>query len=154
MTEIRNLIDGTWSIGGSDDVIDVLNPATAEVVGQLRSATPGEVDRAVAAARAASTDWARRTTGQRSGMLAELTDAVVVDLAQLRELEVTDAGKPITAATDDEFPLIVDSMRYFGAAARSLTSQAAAEYLPGVTTMFRREPYGVVAAVTPWNYPL
>lgn len=151
---VRNFIDGVWADGSTADLIDVVNPATGEVLTRFHSSSTEDVDRAVAAARAATTGWASRTTGQRANLLHQVADSFAAHLLELRDLEIADAGKPITVATAEEFPLILDSIRYFAGAARSLTSQAAAEYLPGVTTMFRREPLGVVAAITPWNYPL
>ncbi len=132
----------------------MVNPATSEVVTTLPFGVPAEVDRAVAAAHAAAPAWAALTRGERSDLLQRVADAVAAQLDQLRDLEVLDAGKPVTAATDDEFPLVLGSLRYFLGAARSLTTPGRGQYLPGVTTMFQREPYGVVAAITPWNYPL
>jgi betaine-aldehyde dehydrogenase len=151
---VRNLIGGVWSPGSSDDVIDVFNPATGEVLTSFNSSTAEDVDRAVEAARAAAPSWAALTTGERARLVHQLANAFEVNIVELRDLEIADVGKPVTAATHDEFPLILDSIRYFAGAARSLTSQSAGEYLPDVTTMFRREPVGVVGAITPWNYPL
>ena len=150
----RNHIDGAWTAGSSTDVVEVVDPATAEVLTTFTSASPDDVDRAVAAARAAAPAWARLTYGARAATLHQLADAMAEQLEELCDLEVADVGKPVTAARDEEFPLILDSIRYFLGAARSLTTQTAGGYLPDVTTMFRREPMGVVAAVTPWNYPL
>jgi betaine-aldehyde dehydrogenase len=152
--QVRNCIGGTWSPGSSDDLVDVVNPATGAVTTTFTCSTPEDVDQAVAAARAAAPDWAALTSGQRSILLNRLADLVTQHLAELRDLEVLDVGKPVTAADGEEFPLIRDSVRYFANAGRSLTSQSAGEYVPGVTTMFCREPMGVVAAITPWNYPL
>ncbi len=152
--QVRHYIDGAWDEGAGDDVVDVVDPATERTVTTFRSATAEEVDAAVAAARRAQPAWASMTPRDRTGALFVLADAVAAHLDELRDLEILDTGKPITAASTDEFPLILDSMRYFLGASRSLTTQTAGQYLPGVTTMFRREPIGVVAAITPWNYPL
>ena len=152
--QVRNHVAGAWSPGSSDDVIDVVDPATGSVVTTFRSSSTADVDAAVAAARAAAPGWAARTGGERAALLHQLAALVAEHLDELRDLEVLDAGKPVSAARDDEFPLVLDSIRYFIGAARSLTTQTAATYLPEVTTMFRREPVGVVAAITPWNYPL
>ena len=152
--QVRHYIDGQWSEGAGDDVVDVVNPATGETVTTFRSATFAEVDDAVAAARWAAPAWAALTGRDRTEALYRLTDAVAAHLDELRDLEILDTGKPVTAARTDEFPLVLDSMRYFLGASRSLTTQTSGQYLPGVTTMFRREPVGVVAAITPWNYPL
>lgn len=152
--QIRHHIDGAWLAGAGDDVVDDVNPATEQTITTFVSATADEVDAAVAAARKAAPAWAALTGKQRSDLLFRLTDAVAAHLDELRDLEILDTGKPIAAASTDEFPLILDSMRYFLGASRSLTTQTSGQYLPGVTTMFRREPVGVVAAITPWNYPL
>ncbi|MBV9832683.1 MAG: aldehyde dehydrogenase family protein, partial [Marmoricola sp.] len=151
---VRNHIAGSWVEGSSDDVLEVINPATEEVITTFRGSTHEDVERAVAAARAASPAWAALTSGERSDLLQQVTDRVQAELDHLRDLEVLNTGKPVSAATNDEFPLVLGSLRYFSSAGRSLTTQAAGSYLPGVTTMFKREPYGVVAAITPWNYPL
>jgi len=152
--EVRNLVGPEWSVGGSDDVIDVVNPATGETITTFRSSTAADVDRAVAAARAAAPAWSALTTGARARLLNRVADEVAARLSELRNIEIIDTGKPITPADGDEFPLIMDSLRYFTNAARALTAQAAAEYVPGVTTLYSREPLGVVGAITPWNYPL
>ncbi len=150
----RNYIDGVWSEGSSTDLVEVLNPATTQVLSTFTSSSPADVDRAVTAARAAAPGWARLTYGERAATLHRLADAVAEHLDELCQFEVADAGKPVTAARGEEFPLILDSIRYFLGAARSLTTQTSGNYLPEVTTMFRREPMGVVAGITPWNYPL
>jgi betaine-aldehyde dehydrogenase len=151
---VRNLIGDTWSEGSSEDVIEVVNPATEEVLTTFRSSTAADVDAAVRAARAAAPAWAGLTPGQRSALLHQVTDRVQAELDEMCDLEVANTGKPISAARTDEFPLVLSSLRYFADAGRSLTTQAAGTYLPQVTTMFKREPYGVVGAITPWNYPL
>lgn len=151
---VRHHIGGSWLDGVGNDVIEVVNPATAQTITTFRSATSAEVDDAVAAARAAAPAWAALTGRDRTAALYQLTDSVAAHLEELRDLEILDTGKPITAASTDEYPLILDSMRYFLGASRSLSTQSSGQYLPGVTTMFRREPVGVVAAITPWNYPL
>lgn len=152
--DIRNHIDGVWRPGSGADVVDVVDPATERTITTYPSADATDVDDAVAAARRAAPAWAALTPRERTSILHRLADAVLAHLDELRDLEVLNAGKPVTAAAGDEFPLIIDSIRYFLGASQSLTTQTAGQYLPGVTTMFRREPVGVVAAITPWNYPL
>ncbi len=154
VVEVRNLIDGTWAEGSADERIDVVNPATEEVLTSFRSSSAEDVDRAVAAARRAARGWAALTYGDRARLLHRLADAVAADLPRLQELEIADVGKPVSAVSGDELPLVLDSIRYFASAARSLPAQTAGQYAAGVTTMFRREPIGVVGAITPWNYPL
>ncbi len=152
--QVQNYIGGEWSPGSSQEVIDVIDPATGSVVARFTSSAPGDVDRAVAAARAAQPAWAGLTAGERSQLLHQVADLFAANLDELIELEVCDAGKPITAARVEEFPAIADAIRHFAGAARTMSAQPAGEYVSGTTTLFRREPLGVVAGITPWNYPL
>ncbi|WP_375480043.1 aldehyde dehydrogenase family protein [uncultured Jatrophihabitans sp.] len=154
MVEVRNLIDGVWAEGSADNRLDVVDPATETVLTSFRASSLADVDRAVAAARRAAPGWAALPYGDRARLLHRLADAVAADLPRLQELEVADVGKPVSAVSEDELPLVLDSIRYFASAARSLSAQTTGEYAVGVTTTFRREPLGVVAAITPWNYPL
>lgn len=152
--DILNHVDGTWLPGTGTDLVEVVNPATEQVISTFQSSSSADVDAAVAAARRAAPAWAALTPRERTSTLHRLADAVLANLDELRDLEILNTGKPISAAASDEFPLIIDSIRYFLGASQSLTTQTAGQYLSGVTTMFRREPVGVVAALTPWNYPL
>ena len=106
---LRNLIGGTWSESAGEDVVEVVNPATEELLATFRSATDSDVDRAVRAARAAAPQWAALTPGERSALLQEVTDRIQAELDQLCDLEVANTGKPISAARADEFPLACHS---------------------------------------------
>jgi betaine-aldehyde dehydrogenase len=108
----------------------------------------------VAAARAAQPAWAALSARQRSEALHAISIEFANRLTEFIGLEVLDAGKPVTAASEEELPDIADSVRHFAGAARVLSGQAAGEYVAGTTTFVRREPLGVVAGITPWNYPL
>ncbi|QIZ37788.1 aldehyde dehydrogenase family protein [Saccharopolyspora sp. ASAGF58] len=151
---IENVIGGETRPGSSERVVRVLNPSTGEQIGTFRESTVEEVGQAVQAAKAASRKWARTTPGERSDALRKLADAFEANLDQFVALESADAGKPCTTAKEEELPGILNALRYFSGAARSSTGPAAGEYLDGNTTMVRREPVGVVAAITPWNFPL
>lgn len=154
LPRIANLIGGQWAEGASDESVDVHNPATGAVIAQFTSAGPSDVDAAVAAARAAQSDWAATSARQRSDVLHAITAEFVSRIDEFIALEVLDAGKPVTVTSTEEIPDVADSMRHFAGAARVLSGQAAGEYVSGTTTMVRREPLGVVAGITPWNYPL
>jgi len=151
---VANLIDGEWVEGSGSDVLTVLNPATGEELSRFTTSTTEDIDRAVAAARAAQPAWATLSGRQRSEILHTIAGEFSARIEEFVGLEVLDAGKPVTAATEAELPDIADSVRYFAGAARVLSGQAAGEYVAGTTTLIRREPLGVVAGVTPWNYPL
>lgn len=151
---VANLINGQWVDGSSATILKVLNPGTGEELTSFPSSTVDDVDRAVAAARAAQPAWAALSARQRSDALHAISLDFSSCLTEFIGLEVLDAGKPVTAATEEEMPDIADSVRHFAGAARVLSGQAAGEYVAGTTTFVRREPLGVVAGITPWNYPL
>ncbi|GAS85929.1 aldehyde dehydrogenase family protein [Mycolicibacterium brisbanense] len=154
LPRVANLIAGEWVDGSGADTLDVLNPATGEVLTSFRGSTADDVDAAVAAARAAQPAWGALSARQRSEALHAISAEFSDRLDEFVALEVLDAGKPLSAARDAELPDIADSVRHFAGAARTLSGQASGEYVPGTSTFIRREPVGVVAGITPWNYPL
>ncbi|UUY06453.1 gamma-aminobutyraldehyde dehydrogenase [Pseudomonas sp. J452] len=132
----------------------VLNPSLGTVLVQIPEATPEQIDAAVRAADAAFDSWSQTTPGQRSALLLALADAIDANADELARLESQNCGKPYSAARNDELPAIADVFRFFAGAARCLQGSAAGEYLPGHTSMIRRDPIGVIASIAPWNYPL
>ncbi|WP_018600010.1 aldehyde dehydrogenase family protein [Mycobacterium sp. 155] len=151
---IENFIDGLWRPSTGHQAVEVFNPADGQVVASFTSSSNADVDDAVAAARAAQPAWAALSGRQRSEVLRTLAQRFEASLQRFIDLEVLDAGKPVTAASTAELPDIVDAIHYFAGAARSLTAQSGGEYVAGKTSFVRREPVGVVAGITPWNYPL
>jgi betaine-aldehyde dehydrogenase len=153
---LQNFIDGELVDAASGRTEAVLNPATGEEIAQAPASDREDVDRAVAAARAAFEDgaWSTATPGERSLALLRLADALEEHTDEIAELESANAGKPIQAFKDDEMPAMVDNVRFFAGAARCLEGKAAGEYLEGYTSFVRREPVGVVGQIAPWNYPL
>jgi len=120
----------------------------------LDEASPEQVDRAVAAARAAFPGWSRTTPAERSAYLLTIADRLEAQAQEFAELEALNCGKPVNAALEDELPAIVDCYRYFAGAVRNVPGVAAGEYMEGHTSMIRRDPVGVVGSIAPWNYPL
>jgi betaine-aldehyde dehydrogenase len=153
-TAIRNIIDGKPVEGSTEDVLDVLDPATEEVIGQFAESSDADVDAAVSAARKAFPDWARLTPGARSRLLDDLGALLNAHAEELIDLEVHDAGKPVSTVRNEEMPGILESYRFFASAGRLAHGPASADYVAGHTTVIRREPAGVVAGITPWNFPL
>ncbi len=135
-------------------MLNVLNPATRETIAEVPVSTPEEVDRAVAAARTAFGGWSTVTPYERQQALLKIADAVEAHSDELAELEARNAGKPVHAMRDDEMPVCVDNLRFFAGAARCMEGKAAGEYMAGYTSFTRREAIGVVAQITPRNYPL
>jgi betaine-aldehyde dehydrogenase len=151
---LRNFIDGEFVDSAEGETEPILNPASGETIGYAPLSSPEDVDRAVRAARRAFDEWSTITPGERSLALQKLADIVEQHADELTELEVSNAGKPINAFRDDEVPFLVDNLRFFAGAARTLEGRSAGEYASGYTSMIRREPIGVIGQVTPWNYPL
>ncbi len=132
----------------------MINPANGQTIAQAPDSGPEDVDRAVAAARAAFDGWSNTIPGERALALLRLADAIEEHGDELARLEVDNAGKPIEAVKSDEIPVVADNLRFFAGAARTLEGKAAGEYLEGYTSMVRREAVGVVGQIAPWNYPL
>ncbi len=151
---LQNFIDGEFVDPAGGETEPILNPATGEAIAMAAKSTAADVDRAVAAAKAAFAGWAATTPGERALALLKLADAIEAHAGEIAELESDNAGKPIKAFTDDEVPFIVDNLRFFAGAARCLEGKASGEYLDGYTSIIRREPVGVVGQIAPWNYPL
>jgi 1-pyrroline dehydrogenase len=153
MTALKMFIKGRWESASDGATEAVINPATEETVARASRATVEDVDRAVESAVAAFPRWAEVTPAARSRALLKWADRIESCAQALAQLESRNVGKPLEAASDDvEFA--VDNLRFFAGAARTLEGRASGEYLPGHTSLIRREPLGVVASIAPWNYPL
>jgi betaine-aldehyde dehydrogenase len=152
---LQNFIDGEHVDPAEGRTSAVINPATGEEIARAADSSPADVDRAVAAARAAfEGGWGTTTPAERSLALLKLADAIEERGDEIAQLESDNAGKPLQAVKDDEIPAMVDNLRFFAGAARVLEGKAAGEYLEGYTSMIRREPVGVIGQIAPWNYPL
>src|SRR5438270_10814957 len=151
---IQNFIDGGFVDAAEAQTEPVLNPATGEVIAHAPLSTAADVDRAVGAARRAFPGWSTTTHAERAQALLKIADAIEEHGEEIAELESDNAGKPINAVREDEIPFMVDNLRFFAGAARTLEGRAAGEYVSGYTSFIRREPVGVVGQITPWNYPL
>jgi betaine-aldehyde dehydrogenase len=152
--EYTMFIGGKW-VPGSGDMMDIVNPATEEVVHRVPLATAADVDAAVRAAREAFEDgrWSRLSCSERSAYLFKLADILESRADELARIETEATGKPLSLSRDGDLPFGIDNLRYFASVARVLEGQATGEYIPTHTSMLRREPIGVVAQVAPWNYP-
>jgi betaine-aldehyde dehydrogenase/aminobutyraldehyde dehydrogenase len=133
--------------------MEVINPASGETIAEVPRGTADDVGRAVEAAKKALPEWRETTPGERAEALLKLADLLDEHTEELAQLESTNVGKPLPAARD-EMPVSSDNIRFFAGAARLLEGKSAGEYMRGYTSMLRREPIGVVAGITPWNYPL
>ena len=153
-TKLQNFIDGQFVDPAGGETEPVLNPATAEEIAQAPVSSEEDVGRAVEAAKRAFGGWSQTTPGGRALALLKLADRIEEHADEIADLEAVNAGKPRHAFLEDEIPFIVDNLRFFAGAARSMEGRAAGEYTDGYTSIIRREPIGVVGQITPWNYPL
>ena len=151
--QTKLLINGQF-VAGEGEKLDILNPATGEVLGQIAEASEAQVDTAVRAADKAFDSWSQTAPKDRAMLLLRLADRIEGHAEELARLESDNCGKPYAAALNDEIPAIADVFRFFAGACRVMPGSAAGEYLPGFTSMIRRDPVGVIASIAPWNYPL
>src|SRR5512133_296113 len=149
----QNLVGGEWVDSAGGETMEVLNPATGDVIAEVPAATAEDVDRAVQAAKEALREWLESAAGERAEALLKLAAAIDDNAAELAELESQNVGKPLGYARD-EMPVSADNLRFFAGAARVLEGKSAGEYMRGYTSMIRREPIGIVGGIAPWNYPL
>src|SRR3984957_19885949 len=149
-----SLLIGGEFVPGAGDVEDVLNPATGGVIVRIAEASLDQVQAAVAAASRAFPAWAKTVPKDRANLLLKLADAIEARATEFARLESLNCGKPYLGALNDEIPAVADVFRFFAGACRTQHGQLAGEYLPGYTSMVRRDPLGVVASIAPWNYPL
>jgi len=148
------MLVGSKFVRGTEAEEAILNPKTGETILKLPEASAAQIDAAVDAAHKAFGTWSRTTPGERAGLLLRLADRIAAEEAELADLEALNCGKPRYTVVRDETPAVVDVLRFFAGAARVVPGSAAGEYLPGYTSMVRRDPIGVVASIAPWNYPL
>jgi betaine-aldehyde dehydrogenase/aminobutyraldehyde dehydrogenase len=152
-TAYKNFVGGEWVDAVDGDSMDVINPATGDKIAEVPRGTQADVDRAVEAASKALPEWLETTPGERMTALLKMADLLDEHAEELVRLESLNTGKPHQVAIEEPGPSS-DCLRYFAGAARNLEGKSAGEYMAGYTSMIRREPLGVVAGITPWNYPM
>jgi betaine-aldehyde dehydrogenase len=152
--ELRNFIGGRWVDPKNGGRADLTDPSTGEVFASAPVSGPEDVDAAFAAASEAAGGWRDATPAERSLALLRIADALEARADEFVAAESQNTGKPVALTKSEEIPPMVDQIRFFAGAARMLEGRSAGEYMAGFTSMIRREPVGVCAAVTPWNYPM
>jgi aminobutyraldehyde dehydrogenase len=141
-------------VKGRGEEQNVLDPATGKVITQLAEASEEQIAAAVRAASKAFAGWSGTVPKDRATLLLKLADRIEAEAREFAALESRNCGKPLAAALNDEIPAIADVFRFFAGACRAMHGAVAGEYLPGFTSMIRRDPIGVIASIAPWNYPL
>jgi betaine-aldehyde dehydrogenase len=153
--ELRNYVNGEFKAPQDGDTLDIANPSTGEVYATSPRSGPADVDDAMRAAQTAFDDgWRDATPSERMTALLKMADAIEENAERLVEIESENTGKPKGLTLSEEIPPMCDQVRFFAGAARNLEGRSAAEYMTGFTSWARREPIGVIGAVTPWNYPM
>src|SRR5580698_6607322 len=151
---LRNFVNGRYTDPCEGAYSEVIDPSTGQVYAHAPVSTAADVDEAMRAAAAAFGGWRDSTPAERSRAMLRFADAVERRADEFVAAETRNTGKPVALAVTDELPPSVDQLRFFAGAARVLEGRSAGEYLRDHTSMIRREPIGVCAQVTPWNYPL
>jgi betaine-aldehyde dehydrogenase len=154
LEELTNFVNGEHVPAASGQASDVVDPGTGEAYARAPVSGQADVDAALKAAAAAQEGWRDATPAQRSLALLKLADAIEARAEEIVAAECRNTGKPVALTLAEELPPLVDEIRFFAGAARILQGTAAGEYLAGHTSIIRREPVGVCAQVTPWNYPM
>ena len=154
MKTLQNFIDGKSVSSSSDKTQDLINPATGEVFAKAPVSNAADIDKAMNAAAKAFETWRESTPGERQKAINKIADAIEARSEELIKVESENTGKPIAVTRAEEIGPMLDQIRFFAGAARHLEGRSAAEYFNGHTSFIRREPIGVCAQVTPWNYPM
>ena len=150
-------INGRWVDARDGGMMTVENPATGEPIADVVNGGRADVDAAVKAAHDAFYEgrWSRLTPAARSLAIWKLADLLEANAEKFARAESDNTGKPyqfVSLGTD--VPFGVDNLRFFATAARDTHGHSAGEYMAGYTSIYRREPVGVVGQIAPWNYPL
>jgi betaine-aldehyde dehydrogenase len=151
---LSNFVGGAY-VGTEDGATSQLvDPSTGEEYLQAPVSGAKDVDAAMRAAAGAFPEWRDATPSERSLALFRIADAFEAHGQELVQVECENTGKPVAVTMAEELPQMIDQIRFFATAARHLEGKSAGEYMKDHTSFVRREPIGVCAAVTPWNYPL
>jgi betaine-aldehyde dehydrogenase len=151
---VQNFVGGEYVEASDGHSYELINPATGEVFAEAPVSNGTDVDRAFEVADRAFETWRDTTPAERQLALLRIADAIEERAEDLVRAESENTGKPFMLTMEEEIPAMVDQIRFFAGAARCLEGKAAGEYLKGYTSIIRREPVGVCAQVTPWNYPM
>jgi aldehyde dehydrogenase (NAD+) len=154
LTRKQLFINGEWRDASGGQTIEVVNPATEEVIAEVASAGKADVDAAVAAARAAlDGPWSKLSARERGRLIWKIGEKLLERADEIARLETLHNGKPIFESRQIEVPAAAECFQYYAGWADKIhgeTIPVKGNYL----TYTLREPVGVVAAIVPWNFPL
>jgi len=152
--KLQNFINGKSVDGASGETTTLINPSTGQPFATAPKSNAADIDKAMKAASDAFPGWRDSTPSERQRALLKIADAIEARADEFVNLESENCGKPKSLTASEEMPPMVDQIRFFAGAARNLEGRSAGEYMHGMTSYVRREPIGVCAQVTPWNYPM
>jgi succinate-semialdehyde dehydrogenase/glutarate-semialdehyde dehydrogenase len=145
-------INGEWTAGDSAETFSVLDPATQAVLGRVPDMGEAETRRAIEAASAAWPQWRAKLAAERSAILHRWHDLVLQNVGDLATIITCEMGKPLTEATD-EVRYGASFIEWFAEEARRVYGEVIPSHRQGARLLTLKQPVGVVAAVTPWNFP-
>jgi len=154
MKSLQNFINGQSLPSKSGKTSEIINPATGAAYATAAVSDAADVEVAMKAAKNAFPGWRDSTPSERQRALLKIADALESRSDELIAIECENTGKPIGLTSSEEVPPMIDQIRFFAGAARNLEGKSAGEYMKGMTSFIRREPIGICAQVTPWNYPM
>jgi betaine-aldehyde dehydrogenase len=152
----RMFIDGEWVEAVRGGTLPVTNPFDGRTIAQVPRAGREDVRRAVDAAREAFDrgPWPKLPPRARGEVFLKAAQILQSRIAEIADLESRNQGKTIKQAADSDLPFAIDNLTFYAGAGRTLDARSPGEFTGDGTTIFRREPVGVVASITPWNYPI
>jgi len=151
--EFRNYIDGQWVEADSGKWMDVVNPATQELIGRVPDAGEAETRRAIEAAYRAFPGWASATALERANLLWRWYELIQEHAEELARLITEEMGKPLAEAKGEVAVLAADYVRWYAEEARRVYGETIPASAPNKRFLVFKQPVGVVGAITPWNFP-
>ena len=151
---LKNFINGQYVASASKDTFNLISPVTGQINGTSPKSNDQDIDKAFAAAKEAFKTWGQTTPSVRQKALLQIADAIEKRSADLVDAQSKNTGQIKHLIASEEVAVSADQVRFFAGTARVLEGKASGEYMEGLNSTIRREPLGVVAQVTPWNYPL
>jgi succinate-semialdehyde dehydrogenase/glutarate-semialdehyde dehydrogenase len=147
-----NLIDGRWVQADSGRMVTVRNPANGGIVGEVPSMGRAETKRAIEAAYVAQKAWRKMTAKERQKPLRRLFDLMMANQEDLAVIMTAEQGKPL-AESRGEIAYAASFIEFFAEEAKRVYGDTIPQHLPGRRIIVQKEPIGVFAAITPWNFP-
>jgi len=148
----RMLIDGEWTDGVGTKVRPIVNPATEEIIAEVPDGTPDDARRAIDAASRTFREWSRLTAYERARYLKRAADLIRERTEEIAHLMTLEVGKPIKESRV-EVRMAADYFEWYAEEAKRNYGDIAPQFIPQKRHWVIRQPVGVVATITPWNFP-